>query len=239
MWAFPKPLVTGTLVKRYQRFFADVTLANGELVTAHCANTGSMKSCWKEGDVVLLTHDPRPERKLAYTWELTKTKGGFIGVNTARPNMIIESAVAAGAIPELEGFETMKREVKYGKENSRIDMLLTFKGGKEVYVEVKNTTLLEGDRVLFPDSVTERGRKHLRELMEVVQQGKRGVILFFVNRPEGRTFSPADTIDPGYGETLRQAKAAGVELLAYRAVTTPKGVSELVSVPIVLDGKSA
>lgn len=233
MWNFPKPLVTGTLVKRYQRFFADVKLGDGTVVTAHCPNTGSMKSCWKEGDTVLLTHDPRPERKLAYTWELTQTDGGFIGINTARPNMIVESALTAGAISELKGFTALKREVKYGKENSRIDLLLEF-GKRNAYVEVKNTTLLDGERVLFPDSVTERGQKHLRELMEVVEAGHRGVIFFFVNRPEGKTFSSADTIDPEYGETLRRAKAAGVELLAYRAVTTPCGVAGLKSVPIAL-----
>jgi sugar fermentation stimulation protein A len=233
MWRFPKALVPGTLVKRYQRFFADVRLADGTVVTAHCPNTGSMKSCWKEGDAVYLTHDPRPERKLAYTWELTATEGGFIGVNTARPNLVVEFALTSGWVPELSGFSAIKREVKYGTENSRIDLLLDV-GGRPTYVEVKNTTLLEGDRVLFPDSVTERGQKHLRELIGVVAQGHRGVIFFFVNRPEGKTFSPADAIDPEYGKILREAHAKGVELLAYRAITTTDGISGLRKLEILL-----
>lgn len=231
MWSFPKKLVSGTLIRRYKRFLADVELADGSVVVVHCANTGSMKSCWKAGDKVFLTHDPKPTKKLEYSWELSETTGGFIGINTVRPNQIVESAILAGAVAELTGFKSLKREVKYGSENSRIDLLLELED-RLVYVEVKNTTLVEGDRLLFPDSVTERGRKHLRELMEVVKAGHRGVIFFFVNRPEGTSFSPADLIDPAYGETLRQAKAAGVELLAYRAQTTPEGVSGLTPVPI-------
>jgi sugar fermentation stimulation protein A len=224
MWKFPKPLVEATLMKRYQRFFADARLADGSVITAHCPNTGSMKSCWKEGDTIYLTHDPRPERKLAYTWELTRTEGGYIGVNTARPNAIVEWAIQEGLVPELTGFTEMKREVKYGKENSRIDLWLD-SPGRQIFVEIKNTTLLDEDRVIFPDSVTERGRKHLRELMEMVAEGHRGVIFFFVNRPEGNHFRPADAIDPKYGETLRAARAAGVELLAYRAVTSTEGIT--------------
>jgi sugar fermentation stimulation protein A len=233
MWTFPKPLVEGTLLKRYQRFFADVRLKDGQVVTAHCANTGSMKTCWKQGDVVYLTHDPRPERKLAYSWELTGTQGGYIGINTARPNVIVEHALTAGLVPELKGFQSLRREVKYGKENSRIDLLLQFSAGL-AYVEVKNTTLWEGGPVLFPDSVTERGRKHLRELIQIVSEGHRGVIFFFVNRPEGEGFAPADAIDPGYGQTLREAHAAGVEILAYRAVTSLSGVSGVLPVSIHL-----
>jgi sugar fermentation stimulation protein A len=233
MWAFPKPLVKGTLVKRYKRFLADVLLCDGTIVIAHCANTGSMKSCWKEGDTVYLTHDPRPGRKLAYSWELSETEGGFIGINTARPNLIVERALQSGLVAELKGFHTLRREIKYGKESSRIDLLLEFED-RYTYVEVKNTTLLDGDRVRFPDSVTERGRKHLRELIQMVAEGHRGVIFFLVNRPEGKAFSPADAIDPGYGETLREAHGKGVELLAYRAMTSLAGVSGLQPVPILL-----
>lgn len=233
MWRYPKPLVEATLLKRYKRFLADVRLADGSVVTAHCANTGSMKSCWKEGDKVFLTHDPRPDRKLHYSWELSATDGGYIGINTARPNAIVEWAIRENLIPELTGFTELKREVKYGKENSRIDLLLEF-GERRAYVEVKNTTLYENGLVLFPDSVTDRGTKHLRELMEMVAEGHRGVIFFFVNRPEGKHFSPADGIDPEYGKTLRAAHQAGVELLAYRADSSPDGVTLRQRVNIVL-----
>ena len=222
---FKSPLVGGVLIKRYQRFFADVRLESGEVVTAHCANTGSMKTCGAPGDRVWLLHQPSPKRKLAYTWELTETAGGYVGVNTQRPNQVVMAAVKAGRIAELAGYASARGEVKYG-ENSRIDLLL--EGGTEdrapCYVEVKNTTLLLDDRIAFPDAVTSRGQKHLAELEQVVRQGGRAVMLFFINRPEGAAFVPARAIDPVYADGLIRARASGVEILAYRAAASLTGI---------------
>ena len=218
---FISELQEATLIKRYKRFFADVTLASGEEVTAHCPNTGSMKSCGAPGDTVYVSHNPDPKRKLAYTWELTKTKGGYIGVNTHKPNRIVEEAIANGLIPELTGYASMKREAKYGEEKSKIDLLLDEGEDKRrCYVEIKNTTLLDQDTLLFPDAVTSRGLKHLRELQMMVNQGHRSVMLFFVNRPDGKYFTPAKEIHPEYAEALREVSKGGVEILAYRANTT-------------------
>ena len=153
MLTFSSPLIEGKLIKRYKRFFADVELANGEVVTAHCPNTGSMKSCGEPGDTVFVLHAPSPTRKLAYTWELTKTPKGFVGVNTARPNHIVANAIENGKVAELSAYRDIKQEVKYGV-NSRIDILLSCPDKGQCYVEVKNTTLLDGDLVLFPDSVS-------------------------------------------------------------------------------------
>lgn len=220
MLDFAKPLIEGELVKRYKRFFADVRLDTGEVVTAHCANTGSMKTCGAPGDRVLLLHNPSPTRKLAYTWELTKTTGGYIGVNTARPNHLVAAAVAAKAVPELKDHIDLRQEVKYGV-NSRIDLLLTEANGRLCYVEVKNTTLLAGDQVQFPDAVTERGLKHLKELQQMVKDGHRAVMFYLINRPEGTSFAPARSIDPAYADGFAEAMAAGVEILAYRVIHTP------------------
>lgn len=233
MTPFAKPLIAGQLIQRYKRFFADVRLPNGEVVTAHCANTGSMKTCGSPGDTVYLLHDPKPTRKLAYTWELTETAGGFIGVNTARPNHVVATAIALGKVAELKGYETIKQEVKYGA-NSRIDILLTDKAGDTCYVEVKNTTLLAEGEVQFPDAVTERGLKHLTELTTVVKNGSRAVMFYLVNRPEGAAFAPAAAIDPAYAQGLKDANAAGVEILAYRAEHSVTGITLGAQVPIRL-----
>lgn len=233
MIPFPKELVAGELIQRYKRFFADVRLPSGEVVTAHCANTGSMKTCGAPGDTVYLLHDPKPTRKLAYTWELTGTSGGYIGVNTARPNHVVAAAIAAGQVAELSGYETLKQEVKYGV-NSRIDIHLSSKTKPDCYVEVKNTTLLSGEEVQFPDAVTERGLKHLVELTAVVRGGARAVMFYLVNRPEGSAFAPAASIDPAYTAGLRDARAAGVEILAYRADHSITGITLGTRVPIRL-----
>ncbi len=233
MMQFPSPLVRGTLVQRYKRFFADVTLESGETIVAHCANTGTMKTCGTAGDTVYLLHNPDPKRKLAYSWELTATPLGFVGVNTARPNQVVAAAVEAGHIAELSGYTAVRREVKYGA-NSRIDLLLQGPGRPDCYVEIKNSTLLGGDSVLFPDAVTSRGLKHLHELQAVVAQGGRAVMLYFVNRPEGKDFGVADTVDPAYGSGLRAAMAAGVEVLAYRAEHSLTGIKIGAAVPVSL-----
>ena len=220
-----------TLIRRYKRFLADVELDDGTLVTAHCPNTGSMESCHAEGCVVWLSYSDNPARKLQWTWEFTQTAEGLIGVNTARPNQVVALAVEQGLIPSLTGYQTVRREVKYGK-NSRIDLLLESPEREPCYVEIKNATLRRRDMILFPDAVTERGLKHLEELSEMVKLGRRAVMLFFVNRPDGRAFTVADDIDPKYGTGLRAAITAGVEVLAIRAVSTPHGITTGESVPL-------
>lgn len=210
---FRGPLVQGTVVRRYQRFFVDVALDDGPTVTAHCANTGSMKTCLEPGTRAWLS-EARPGRKLLYTWEVAECAGTRIYVNPAGANHLVAEAVTKGSIAELWGYSTLRREVKYGT-GSRIDLLLEGDQGR-AFVEVKNVTLLVGPgRAAFPDAVTERGRKHIEELILVTKAGARGVLVFCVARTDVRSFEPADAIDPGYGAALRRAHAAGVEILAY------------------------
>lgn len=229
----PRPLYPGRLIRRYQRFLADVLLDSGETVTAHCPNSGSMKGCAIPGSRVLLSISDNPKRKLAHTWELVETDGVWAGINTGLPNRIVHEAIAAGQIPELTGYAGIRPEVPYGTA-SRIDLLLT--GSRPpCYVEVKNVTLVEQGAARFPDAVTTRGQKHLRELMEVVSAGQRGVIFFLVQRPDAVSVAPADDIDPEYGRLLRLAAAHGVEALAYRAEVTPDMILLRNRLPIMLD----
>ena len=227
-------LIPGTLIKRYKRFMADITLADGSMVTAHCPNSGSMMGCNQPGSPVMLSKSPNPDRKLAYTWELVQSNGYWIGLNTMLPNRLAEEAILDGTIIELQGFDRVRREVPYGSERSRIDLLLEGAQGR-CYVEVKNVTLVEDNLALFPDAVTERGQKHLRELMEVVRQGDRGVLLFTVQRGDGTAVAPADRIDPVYGRLLREAVRNGVEALAYRASVQPEEIRLTEWLPVLLD----
>jgi len=228
------PLIPGRLIKRYKRFLADIELSDGSMVTAHCPNSGSMLGCNLPGSPVLLSLSPNPNRKLAYTWELLQVDGFWVGLNTMLPNRLAEEAILNGVITELQGYEQLRREVPYGSERSRIDLLLEGEKGR-CYVEVKNVTLVQEEMALFPDAVTIRGQKHLRELMEVVRNGDRGVILFTVQRGDGRAVAPADTIDPEYGRLLRQAIANGVEALAYRAEVKPEEIRLTGRLAIILD----
>jgi len=228
----PPSLIAGTLVRRYQRFLADVRLADGTVVTAHCPNSGSMKGCNAPGSPVFLSRSDNPNRKLAYTWELVQANGGWAGINTGLPNRLVREGIEDGTIRELQGYGQIRPEVRYGT-NSRIDLLLEG-SERRCYVEVKNVTLVDGDRALFPDAVTERGQKHLRELMEVVRQGDRGVIFFVVQREDASTVGPADTIDPEYGRLLRLAVQHGVEAIAYRALVTPEEIRLTMRLPVVL-----
>lgn len=210
------PLEQAILLKRYKRFLADIRLANGEEMTIHCPNTGSMKNCWAPETPCWFSRSNDPKRKLPGTLEITSTPDGFLaGVNTGRPNKLVREAIESGVIAELQEYSEIRPEVKYGDENSRIDLLL-IDGERRCYVEVKNTTLGVGDgRVLFPDAVTIRGAKHLRELMAMVEQGHRAVLVFCVQHSGAQSVGPADEIDPVYGQTLREAMDAGVEVLAY------------------------
>lgn len=225
MIKFQSPLLKGTLISRYKRFFADVKLENGEVVTAHCPNTGSMKTCRDEGATVYLLHNPSPTRKLDYTWELTETAGGFILINTHRPNKIVEDAILNNEIAELNGYANLRREVKYG-EKSRIDLLLENHSSlSDCYVEIKNVTLKDGDTAIFPDSVTERGTKHLLELEKMADEGFRAVIFYLVNRPDVSSFDVAREIDPKYCEAFDKAIKNGVEVLIYQTGITTSHIA--------------
>lgn len=218
---FNEPPIVGRFLRRYKRFFADVEMPSGTVLTVHCPNTGSLLGCKEEGARVWLrdSHDPR--RKLRYTWQAIEIDGTWINVDTNLPNRVVFEAIAAGRISSLRGYSGAQREVKYGR-NSRIDILLTKKSGERCYVEVKSTTMTEGRVALFPDAVTERGRKHLGELVGMVREGHRAVQLFLISRGDVTRFRSADHIDPKYGEALREAIDAGVEVLAYRTRVGPQ-----------------
>lgn len=213
---FDPPLMQGTLIKRYKRFMADITLADGSQLTLHCPNTGSMKNCNEPGSAVWFSDSGNPKRKYRHSWELVAVGNNAVaGINTGRANALVKEAIAEQRIPQLAGYDSIRSEVKYGEENSRIDLLLE-KEGEQCFVEVKNLTLGEGDIGYFPDAVTERGRKHLRELETMVQQGHRAVLFFCVQHTGVSVAKPADHIDPQYGVALRQAHAAGVEVMAWQ-----------------------
>ncbi|WP_309045061.1 DNA/RNA nuclease SfsA [Marinobacter sediminicola] len=240
---FPEPLIEGRLIRRYKRFLADVRLPDGEEVTAHCPNTGSMLGCQPPDGRVWLSRSNNPARKLPFTWELVETAPGMLAcVNTARPNAQAREAIEGGRIHELAGYSHVRSEVKYGEEKSRIDLLLSGHNSEpDAWVEVKNATLEESGQGFFPDAVTTRGQKHLRELMAQVALGDRAVLLFVVNHTGIETVRPADHIDPHYGQLLRQACDAGVEVLAYRANLMGEdgnptgGLALSESVPVILE----
>lgn len=224
------PLMEATLIKRHKRFMADVELADGTVMTAHCPNSGSMKGCAVPGSPVFLSRSDNPKRKYAYTWEMAKIAGVMVGLNTGLPNKLVHEAIKNGTVSELQGYTAIRPEVPYG-EHSRIDLLLENSAGR-CFVEVKNVTLLEGNVALFPDSVTTRGQKHLNELMRVVKEGDRGVIFFTVQRNDAQSVAPADLIDPEYGRLLRLALENGVEALAYRAVVTEQEIKLTERLPV-------
>ncbi|RMH95482.1 MAG: DNA/RNA nuclease SfsA [Calditrichaeota bacterium] len=228
----PHPLHPGTLLRRYQRFLAEVRLSDGTVVTAHCPNSGSMKGCAIPGSPVLLSHSDNPRRKLRYTWETVQVNGVWIGIHTGRTNQLAREGIEGGVVRELQGYESIRREVRYA-ENSRIDLLLEFARGL-CYVEVKNVTLVEDGLALFPDAVTTRGQKHLRNLMQMVREGHRAVTLFIVQREDAGALSPADAIDPEYGKLLREAAGAGVEVLAYQAKVAPPEIRVYRKLPVQL-----
>ena len=211
---FDPPLLPATLIKRYKRFLTDAELADGNTVVAHCPNTGSMLNCMEVGGRIWLQPSNDPKRKLKYSWRLSEIGGELIGIHSALANQLVSEALAAERIAELVEYTTVKPEVKVA--NSRIDFKLSAAERIDAFVEVKSVTLCQGDGLgQFPDAVTERGQKHLRELMALVAQGHRGVLLLVAQHSGIRHFSPADTIDPEYGRLLRQAVQEGVELLVY------------------------
>lgn len=232
---FDRPLVPGTLLRRYQRFLADVRLADGAVVTAHSPNTGRMAGCVAPGSRVWLSESDRPGRRLRHTWEIASDGDTLVGVHTGRTNRLAEEALRAGAVPALAAFPRVRREVRVG-ERSRLDLLLerddAGDGGRagggppaRCFVEVKNVTLGEGGVALFPDAVTERGVKHLEELVRLVAQGHAAAMLYVVQRGDCDRVRPADAIDPTYGLALRRALGAGVGAWGLRFVVTPEGIT--------------
>lgn len=212
------PLEQAVLLRRYKRFLADIETPSGETFTIHCPNTGSMKNCWVENSPCWYSDSGNPKRKYRHTLEVTTTpERALAGVNTGRANALVEEAIAAGVVTELQGYAQLRREVRYGDENSRIDLLLSDESGDNCYVEVKNVTLAEGNRGLFPDAVSSRGAKHLRELQKLAERGVRAVLFYCVQHTGIATVEAAREIDPAYAEALDAAVAAGVEVLAYRA----------------------
>jgi sugar fermentation stimulation protein A len=212
---FPSPLVRGRLVQRYKRFFADVILDDGTAVTAHCPNPGAMLGLNLPGMPVWLSRSDDPKRKLAHTLELVEAEGGLVGVNTMSPNRIVAEALQAGVIPELHGYETFRREVKYGAA-SRVDFLLTSPGRPSCWLEIKNCHLSRSAGLAeFPDCVAARSSRHLRELAAMVQAGDRAVALFVIQRMDCDRFSACAELDPVFERTLGEVASAGVEVLAY------------------------
>lgn len=221
---FASELVPATLIRRYKRFLADVALADGTIVTAHVANPGAMTGLQAEGARVWLSKSASLARKLPYSWELIEVNFGggseLTGVNTMHPNPIVAEALTAGTIPELTGYASIRREVKYGRilngKGSRVDFLLEDPARPPCYVEVKNVHLMRREGIAeFPDSVTARGAKHLDELAEMVASGARAVMLFVIQIGSARSFALARDIDPAYGRAFDKAHAAGVEALAW------------------------
>ncbi len=211
--AWPK-LLSGTLVRRYKRFMADVRLRNGHVVTAHCPNSGSMKGCSEPGRTVHVSRSANMNRLLRYTWEMIEMPGSLVGVNTAVPNKLVAQSIIEGQLEPLSGYAQLQREVKCGTD-SRLDLVLYSAAGDRCFIEIKNCTLIEDGVACFPDAVTTRGLKHLVELQRLVHSGYRAVMFFLIQRMDAKMFSPADHIDPDYGRELRTALSAGVEIMIY------------------------
>ena len=230
---FPDPLICGTLIQRYKRFLADVTLEDGTEVTAHCANTGAMTGVAAPGSEVWLSPARNPNRKLRYSWELIRVGDGLVGINTAHPNGIVAEAIEAGRVAPLAGYAGLRREAKYG-ENSRIDILLSDPAKPDCYVEIKNVHLKRGDAAAFPDAVTKRGTKHLGEMAKRVAAGDRAVMVYLVQREDCVRFEVAADIDPDYAAALAEARAAGVEALCYSCSLTPEAIELDRPLPLTL-----
>ena len=225
---FKEKLIHGRLIKRYKRFLADVKLDNGELVTAHCTNSGSMKSCLENDAEVYLSPVDDPKRKTKFTWEMIKINDDWVGINTGNPNKLAFKAVQNEEIEKLRGYTEVKREVKYS--DSRFDIMA--KNEKETcFIEVKNVTYKEGDYALFPDAVTTRGKKHLDTLIQVKKEGMRAVMLYVIQRTDVNIFAPAKQIDPEYAKTLKNAFERGVEIIPIQVKVSPEKIEILQELP--------
>jgi sugar fermentation stimulation protein A len=212
-WALPE-LIPGRLIKRYKRFLADVRLETGEVVTAHCPNTGAMTACSAPGQPVYLSCHDNPKRKFKYTWEFIQMPTSIVGVNTILPNKLVRHAIENGQVSTFAGYDDIRSEVKAG-EHHRLDLMVTEMGKPPCYIEIKNCSLVVDGIACFPDAVTARGRSHLIVLQQIAAEGHRAVIFFLVNRMDAVLFKPADHIDPAYGVELRKAIKNGVEIMCF------------------------
>lgn len=228
---FDKVLVHGKLIKRYKRFLADIELDSGEIVVAHCTNSGSMKSCLENGAEVYLTPVDDPKRKTRFTWEMIKINNDWVGINTGNPNKLAFETISNHQIPGLDRYTTVEREVKFG--DSRFDVYAENETEK-CFIEVKNVSMKENEYALFPDAVTTRGQKHLKTLIEVKQQGMRAVMLYIIQRSDVQLFAPAKEIDPNYAALLKQAWEAGVEIFPMQAKVTTEQIALVRKLPFEL-----
>lgn len=251
-YAYALPIVRGTLMARRVRFLADVRLDSGDIITALCANTGTMKSCNEPGRPVLLSFKGPGAGKYQHLWESIQMGDCWVNVNTGLPNGAVENFVLADAIPEIAGYPFLRREVKYGRDGrSRIDLLLTntappkkrkkdpdpqprtsITREPDLYVEVKNTSMRAGDHSIFPDAVTERGQKHLTELTALARKGSRAAMVYFCGRTDTAAFRPADEVDPEYGKLWRKARKAGVLMIPLQVKFDPAGYELVRALPI-------
>lgn len=232
---FNQPLQRANLVRRYKRFLADVDLPDGELLTVHCPNSGSMLGCREPGIEVCISQSDNPKRKYLHTLELVRPGKSWIGINTSRTNSLVREALENGVIKEIPSISTIQSEVKTSA-HTRLDFLIHTHEKEKIYLEVKNCTMAEGSRAMFPDAVTERGTKHLNELMGLKKSGHGAAVLFCVQRSDTNCFVPASGIDPLYTETLRKAKDEGVLVLAYQAKVSTTEIRIVRSLPVDLDG---
>lgn len=233
---FSDPYIKGILIRRYKRFLADIELENGTIITAHTPNTGAMTGCSTPGSPVWLRDTGNPDRKYPFSWEIVESKPDvLVGIHTGLSNQLVKEAIVYGVIKELQNYPQILTEIPYGKEKSRIDLLLKKDNSADAelcYVEVKNVTLVENNIAYFPDAVSVRGSKHLRELIKMVEQGHRAVIFYCVQRHDATSFRSAKTIDPLYAETLKQAVKTGVEAIAYIAEVSTKEIKLVRSIPV-------
>jgi len=229
---FGQTLQSGKLILRYKRFLADVEMDDGRLLTVHCSNSGSMSGCKEPGSQVLVSLADNPKRKYGHTLEMVRVGTTWVGINTARTNGLVAEAISSGVVAELVGIETIRPEIKVS-EKSRLDFLLT-RGEEKIYVEVKNCSLALGRAAMFPDAVTVRGAKHLAELLTLRRTGCRAAVFFCIQREDVDYFSPAEHIDPGYAQALREVAAQGVEVLAYGASLSPEAITIVRQLPIQL-----
>lgn len=230
---FPSPLLRGKLVRRYKRFFAEVALDSGDIITAHTPNTGAMLTCSTPGSIAYVSRAKNPKRKLSYTLELVASGTALVGVNTGLPNRLVEEGIRSAVIGELGTYRTIRREVRFGT-NSRVDLLLEEPGQAPCYVEVKNVTLVRDGVALFPDAVSTRATKHMAELAAQAKAGNQATVVFTVQREDCDAAAPADDIDPVYGAALRSAAECGVRVLAYQAHVTPEAISLYRPLPVHL-----
>ncbi len=227
---FKTKLIPGKLIRRYKRFLADVELENVEVVSAHCTNSGSMISCIEEGAAVYLSPATDPKRKTRFTWEMILINNKWVGINTNIPNILVYEAVRDRAIPALDQYTNVRREVKF--EDSRFDVYAENETEK-CFIEVKNVSMKVGDAALFPDAVTSRGRKHLETLIRVKQQGMRAIMVYVVQRMDVKSFGPARHIDPDYADSLQKAIRTGVEVIALQAEVSPTEITITGELPLI------